>query len=143
MTSKPVPPTNPWSEPYWQAARAGRLVIPHCRACGRNSFYPRPSCPYCFSDDLEWIQCSGRGTVYSFTVVTNNAPSAFMADLPFVIAIVRLEEGVQMLTNLVEWAPEALRCDLPVEVTFERLSDEITLPKFKPRRAGQELGRHA
>ena len=143
MPSKPVPPMNPWSEPYWQAARAGRLVIPQCRACGRVSFYPRPSCPYCFSDQLGWVDCSGRGAVYSFTVVINNAPSAFTADMPFVIAIVRLEEGVQMLTQVVDCAPEAVRCDMPVEVTFERLTDEITLPKFKPRRAGQEPVQHA
>ena len=143
MPPRAVPPVNPWSEPFWQAARAGRLIIPRCRACGRNSFYPRPSCPFCFSDELEWIECSGRGTVYSFTVVTNNAPSAFMADLPFVIAIVRLEEGVQMLTNIVDCRPEALCCDMPVEVTFARLTDEMTLPKFRPRRSGQELEQDA
>jgi uncharacterized OB-fold protein len=75
--------------------------------------------------------------------VTNNAPSAFMADMPFVIAIVRLEEGVQMLTQVVDCALEAVCCDMPVEVTFERLTDEVTLPKFKPRQARQELEAHA
>ncbi len=133
MTEKPLPPMNAWSEPFWRAARAGRLIIQHCRACGRNIFYPRLACPFCFADQPEWIEASGRGTVYTFSVVENNSPSAFLEDMPFVIAIVRLEEGVQLMTNIVGCDPAAVRCEMPVEVVFERLTDEVTLPKFKPR----------
>lgn len=132
-TQKPTPPMTAWSEPYWKAARAGKLMIQKCAECGRNIFYPRLACPFCSSDRLSWIQSSGRGTVYTFSVVQNNAPSAFVADLPFVIAIVRLEEGVQMMTNIVGCEPNEVRCEMPVEVVFEKLTDEITLPKFKPR----------
>jgi uncharacterized OB-fold protein len=135
LPPKPQPTVDAWTLPYWQAARAGRLLIQQCRACGRFIFYPRQSCPFCFRDEPAWVESSGRGTVYSFTVVENNAPSAFAGDLPFVIAVVQLEEGVRMLTNLVGCDPAAVRCDLPVEVIFEPLTAEITLPKFKPREA--------
>jgi uncharacterized OB-fold protein len=131
-TFKPIPPIHPWTEPFWTAARAGRLMIQQCRSCGQNIFYPRLHCPFCSLDQLNWIECSGKGTVYTFSVVQNNAPSAFLNDMPFVIAIVRLEEGVQMMTNIVGCDPSEVHCDMPVRVAFDPLSDEITLLKFKP-----------
>ena len=133
-TEKPIPPINIWSEPYWKAAREGKLLIQQCEKCGRHIFYPRLACPFCFSDHVKWVEVTGKGTVYSFSVVENNAPSAFIGDMPFVIAIVRLEEGVQLMTNIVGCDPKEVRCEMPIEVVFEKLNDEITLPKFKPRR---------
>jgi len=129
---KPVPIVNPWARPFWDAARERRLLIQHCRDCHKHVFYPRVACPHCFSENLEWVQASGRGTVYSYTVVYNNAPSAFIPDIPYVVAVIDLAEGVRMLSNIVECDLDALRCDMPVEVTFERLNDEFTLPKFRP-----------
>lgn len=131
-TPKPEPVVNPWARPFWEAAAEHRLVYQHCASCGKNVFYPRLACPHCFSDDLEWQDSSGRGTVYTYTVVMNNAPSAFIADMPFVIAIVRLEEeGVQMLSNIVQCEPGEVRCDMPVEVVFEE-QGSFTLPRFRP-----------
>ncbi len=132
QTHKPIPPIHPWTQPFWQAAREHRLVVQRCQDCGRNIFYPRLHCPFCLSGKLGWIECSGRGRVYTFSVVQNNAPSAFNDDMPFVIAIVRLEEGVQIMTNIVGCNPAEVRCDMPVSVTFEALDDHITLPKFRP-----------
>lgn len=129
---KPVPPVNFWTAPYWEAAREGKLIIQKCQNCQKYIFYPRMSCPFCFSDRIEWVQASGRGTVYTYTVVSNNAPSAFLADMPYVVAVVRLEEGVQMMTNIVGCDPGEVYCDMPVKVVFEKLTDEITLPKFRP-----------
>jgi uncharacterized OB-fold protein len=134
--NKPIPPMNPWAEPFWAGTREGKLLIQKCADCGKHVFYPRLVCPSCFSERLDWIEASGRGTVYSHTLVQNNPPSAFIEDLPFTIAIVELEEGVRMMTNVVECDPESVYCDMPVEVTFERLTDEITLPKFKPLAKG-------
>lgn len=131
---KPSPQVNPWAKPFWDAAKEEKLVLQKCKACERHIFYPRIACPHCFSDDIEWVEASGRGTLYSFTVVENNAPSAFMKDLPFVVALIRLEEGVQMLSNVVDCDFSELRCDMPVEVTFEKLNEEFTLPKFRPVR---------
>jgi len=130
--TKPIPIVNPWARPFWDAAREGRLIIQKCKECNKNIFYPRIACPYCFSDGLEWVEASGKGTIYSFTVVENNAPSAFIQDMPYVVAIVKLEEGVQMLSNIVGCDTRELKCDTPVEVTFEKLNDEFTLPKFRP-----------
>ena len=89
---KPVPVINPWAKPFWEAARKEQLVYQRCKDCGTNVFYPRIACINCFSDNLDWIRASGKGTIYSYTVVESNCPSAFIDDLPFVIAIVKLEE---------------------------------------------------
>lgn len=129
--TKPLPPIHPWTKPFWDGTREGKLLIEQCQECHHHIFYPRLSCPFCLSDRLGWIESTGRGTIYTFSVVQNNAPSAFLDDMPFVIAIVRLEEGVQMMTNIVGCDPAEVRCDMPVTVTFEPLDDEITLPKFR------------
>ena len=144
MHSPPLPPAAPvppkpvcsaCARPFWDGARQGRLLIQKCGSCGQNIFYPRLSCPACFSEKLDWVEASGRGSIYSYTVVYNNAPSAFVADVPYVVAVIRLEEGVQMLSNIVECDHEKLACDMPVEVVFEELDEEFTLPKFRPSRA--------
>jgi uncharacterized OB-fold protein len=135
MPEKPIPPIQPWAEPFWAAAREEKLLIQHCRGCDRYVFYPRLQCPACFSAKLEWIEACGRGRVYTYSVVLNNPPSAFQNDVPFVIAIVELEEGVRLMTNIVGCKPDAVRCDMPVEVVFEKATDEITLPKFTPAAA--------
>ncbi|MFH1137601.1 MAG: Zn-ribbon domain-containing OB-fold protein [Pseudomonadota bacterium] len=129
---KPVPVVNPWAKPFWDAAREHKLIIQKCDDCGTHIFYPRIACPNCFSDNVSWTEASGKGTVYSYTIVESNAPSAFIADIPYVVAVIKLEEGVRILSNIVGCAPGDVRCDLPVEVTFEKLNEEFTLPKFKP-----------
>ena len=133
--AKPQPVVAPWARPFWDATRENRLILQHCNGCGKAIFYPRQSCPHCFSDKLGWQPASGRGTVYSYTVVESNAPSAFQADVPYVVAVIRLEEGVQMLSNIVGCELAQLRCDMPVQVVFEKLDEEFTLPKFRPAAA--------
>ncbi len=129
---KPVPVVNTWAQPFWDAARQNRLEIQKCCSCNKHIFYPRMACPHCSSDNIEWVQCSGRGKIYSFTVVESNAPSAFAGDIPYVVAVIKLDEDVQMLSNVVDCDFDDLRCDMPVEVVFEQLDDEFTLPKFTP-----------
>lgn len=132
---KPEPVVQPWAQPYWDAARDHRLVLQHCSRCDQVIHYPRVACPHCGAgaDALDWREATGRGTIYSYTVVESNAPSAFIADIPYVVAVIRLEEGVQMLSNVVDCDPYSLRCDQPVEVTFRELNDRYTLPCFRPR----------
>jgi uncharacterized protein len=132
IPAKPVPVVNPWAKPFWDAAREEKLVYQKCRNCNTNIFYPRIACPQCFSDDIEWVEASGRGTVYSCTVVESNAPSAFINDIPYVVAVIKLEEGVQLLSNIIGCDPYEVTCDMPVQVVFEKLNDEFTLPKFTP-----------
>ncbi len=137
---KPIPVVNTWAIPFWEGCAEQELKIQKCKECEHPIFYPRIACPNCGSDELEWIVTSGRGKVYSYTVVENNAPSAFAQDVPYVVAVIRLEEGVQMLSNIVECDFSELACDMPVEVVFEKLNDEFTLPKFRPVDAGLERG---
>ncbi len=129
---RPLPTIQSWTEPYYRGAREGRLVIQRCKDCKKHIFYPRMYCPYCFSDQIEWVKASGKGKIYSYTVVMNNPPSAFVKDLPYVIAIIKLDEGVQMLTNIVDCDPKEVKFDMPVEITFQKITDEITLPQFRP-----------
>ncbi len=132
MTGKrPLPVPDSETAPYWAGTADGKLLIQSCGACGRHRFYPRLVCPHCMSDEVSWVEASGRGTIYSYTVVQRAAP-AFRDKVPYVVAIVELEEGVRMMSELLIDPPEAAAIGLPVTVTFEKVSDEITLPKFVP-----------
>ena len=131
---KPAPVVQPWAQPFWDAAKEHRLILQHCRECDRPIHYPRVVCPHCGAEELEWRPATGRGRVYSFTVVENNAPSAFLADMPYVVAVIDLEEGVRMLSNVVGADADELRCDMPVEVVFDDVDERFTLPKFRPVR---------
>lgn len=128
--TKPIPVPNEDSQVYWDGCREGRLLLQRCTSCGRHRFYPRILCLDCASTESEWIEASGRGRVYSYSVVHRAPGPAFKADVPYVLAIVELEEGVRMMTNIVGSAPADVRVDMPVRVVFERMTDEITLPKF-------------
>jgi uncharacterized OB-fold protein len=132
---KPVPYPSPETERYWQGCKQGELWLPYCLTCDAAYWYPRPFCPRCFSHDVEWRRASGRGTLYSFAIQYRPQGPGF--EPPYVTAIVQLEEGPRMLTNLVdvEPDPEHVRCDMPLEVVFEDISDEIALPKFRPASA--------
>lgn len=128
--TKPLPKPSPTSRPFWEAAKRHELMLQRCERCSRFIYYPRPRCPYCFSDRLKWEQCSGKGTLYSYTVVRRAASRAF-ADAPYVLAIVELAEGPRMTTNIVA-PPEDLRVDMPVAVFFDDVTPEHTLVKFRP-----------
>ena len=139
---RPLPsPLTPEARPYWDGARDGRLMIPRCRACGKAHLHPRVLCPFCGSRDLEWVRASGRGRLHSFEIAHQILNKAFKVKTPVVLAMVELEEGPRLLTNLVNVAPDptSIRCDMPVEVVFERQTDDITLPMFQPIGAGAHL----
>jgi len=129
-TPKFEPGATPETRPYWDAAREGRLDIPRCTACGKPHFYPRTSCPFCGSTELEWMTCSGRSTLHSYVISHRPAPG--FGDRT-VIAVVELEEGPRMMTNVVdvEPVPEALPLDLPLQVRFEQRG-EVAVPVFAP-----------
>ena len=108
-------------------------MVQKCLDCGALTFTPQPACSHCLSPKLEWVNASGRGTVYSYTVIWRPQMPDF--EVPYVAAIIDLEEGYQMLSNIVDCDPSEVHVDMPVEVTFRAASDEITLPYFKPRTA--------
>ena len=97
---KPLPKPSPTSRPYWEAARRHELQLQQCGACKAYIYYPRERCPHCMSDNLEWERVSGRGKLYSYTVV-RRASSRSFADAPYVLAIVELDEGPRMTTNMI------------------------------------------
>lgn len=127
---KPLPfPTQDTKE-YWEGCKHHQLLIQRCRNCGAFRFYPRPMCPNCNSMDNEWAEAKGKGKVYSWTVAVQQFHPAF--EVPYIVAIVELEEGVRIITNILECQPAELYVGMPVVVVFEDVTEEITLPKFKP-----------
>ena len=129
---KPLPRVDEEGRGYWEALARHELYFQRCRACGTNRFPPRAVCPACLSSATEWVQASGRGTVYSFTVTHQNQAPGFRESLPYVLAVVELEEGPRMMTNVVGCAPDAVRIGMPVEVEYDDVTAEITLAKFRP-----------
>jgi len=127
---KPLPKPSPTSRPYWEAARRHELQLQHCGACGGYIYYPRPRCPNCMSDNLTWERVTGRGKLYSYTIVRRASTRSF-ADGPYVLAIVELDEGPRMTTNLIT-PLEQLKIGMPVTVYFDDVTSEHTLVKFKP-----------
>lgn len=117
---------------FWEGCREGRLMLPWCSSCHRPHFYPRVFCPHCSSADIEWKQASGNGTIYTFAVVRQPIEQAFADLVPYVIAIVELEEGVRMMSHIVAIDPDEVRCDMKVAVEFKPYSDKIMLPTFRP-----------
>lgn len=129
MRTRPVPTVQPETAPYWEAARAGRLLLPRCRTCGRAHHHPRPWCPHCWSQDLTWEEAAGTGEVVTFTVVHQPPSPAF--ETPYVLAVIELDDGPRMMANVVDVDPSAVRIGLRVAVTFEPRG-EVALPQFRP-----------
>lgn len=132
MALKPVPRPYQDTAAYWEAASKGRLIIQKCGDCGHFQFFPRGVCSHCLSSTLDWKEASGRGKVHTFTISHRAPHPGFANKLPFVLAMVELEEGVRMMTNIVDCDPNTVRIDMPVKVVFEKLTDEIALPQFTP-----------
>jgi uncharacterized OB-fold protein len=131
--SIPLPQPTPLSQPHWDGCREGKLRVQRCEHCRTHVFIPQPVCPRCLGTQLAWVDSSGLGTVYSYTVVHRPQRPEFA--VPYVVAIVELDEGFHMLTNLVDCEPGDVEVGMPVVVRFQRMSDAITLPFFAPRRA--------
>ncbi|MGE5513270.1 MAG: Zn-ribbon domain-containing OB-fold protein [Bacteroidota bacterium] len=113
------------SEAYWEGARNGKLLLRHCTSCDRVHHYPRALCPHCFSDKLDWKEASGKGKIYTYSVM-RRAPE------PYVIAYVTLEEGVSMMTNIVDCDFDKVRIDQPVKVVFKASENGQPVPMFTP-----------
>jgi len=130
--AKPVPAADEESEPFFQGAREGKLMLMRCKSCGAYRFPSRDRCDVCWSTDTEWVQASGKGTVYTFGIMHQLYHPGFKDEIPYNVVVVELAEGPRTYSNLVGIANDQIRVGMPVEVTFERISDEISLPKFRP-----------
>jgi uncharacterized protein len=134
----PQPVANADSLPYWNAARERRLVIRKCRTCGDLHFMPRHLCPACWSDDLEWVDAKGAGRVHSFSIIRRASDPAFASRVPYVVALVELDEGPRMMANIL--GDDALDVAIgdAVNVIFEERGDGAMLAQFErtPRSEG-------
>lgn len=121
----PAPSVSSETQAYWDAAAQGKLLVRKCTACGETHHYPRTICPFCFSDKTEWITASGKGTVYSYSVMRR-------APVPYVMAYVTLAEGPTMMTNIVDCDVDKVRIGQDVKVVFKPTEDGPPLPMFAP-----------
>ena len=120
------PLLNIGDEPYYEAAGQGKLLLKKCAACGEVHFYPRGICPFCFSDKVSWQEAKGTGTIYTYSVTRRGGP------VPYCIAYVKLDEGVSMMTNIVDCDLDTVRCDQKVKVVFKKSEGGVSIPMFTP-----------
>jgi uncharacterized protein len=123
------------SEPFFDAAREQRLVIQKCSACNEHQHYPRKVCIHCGSSELEWVEAAGNGTVHTYTVIHQQGMPGWRDEVPYVAAIIDLDEGVRMTTTVVECSPDQMSIGMPVTVTFVDEGQEpgrYVLPRFRP-----------
>lgn len=135
----PRPQPTRDNAPFYEAARRGELRFQRCTPCGAFRHYPRPTCPECLSREFSWERASGRGTIYTWTIVRGPTLPAFQDRLPYNVVDVLLEEGVHFVSQVLDVAPEDIAAGMPVEAVFVPLDEEITLVKF--RRAAARAGR--
>lgn len=126
----PLPIPTETSQPHWDGCKQGELLVQQCADCNAYVFIPQESCTNCQGSNLNWVKSSGKGVLYSYTTVFR--PQRVEFEVPYVVAIVELEEGWHMLSNLVECDLDAIKVGMPIEVSFKKMTEEITLPMFKP-----------
>lgn len=131
--AKPMPRRTDETSAYWQGCHEGKLLVQACSHCGERQFYPRAMCMRCMSTELTMVESRGHGEVYAFTVVRRAPSPAFEPDLPYVVALVDLEDGIRMMSTIVGCPVEAVHSGMPVDVVFDRVSPEVALPRFCPR----------
>jgi uncharacterized OB-fold protein len=130
-SSLPQPVANADSLPYWNAARERRLLIRKCNACGALHFMPRHLCPGCWSDQLEWVEAKGTGSVHSFTIIRRAPMAAFAPRAPYVLALIDLDEGPRMMANVLGEDALSVRIGDRVKVTFEERGEGAMIPQFQ------------
>lgn len=130
--ARPLPSPNAETLPFWEGCRRGELLYQACGDCGRRQFYPRARCSICHSDRLDWARSGGLGTIHSFTIVHRAPSPAFRADVPYVIALVDLDEGFRMMMNVRRCPPEAVAIGMRVAVFFEKTEGDTPLPQAAP-----------
>jgi uncharacterized OB-fold protein len=129
---KPLPLPTRWSQPFWDASKEHRLVLKKCSKCGYIDHPPYLYCTACHADEHEWIEASGKATLAAYAINYFGVPFPFWADLPYVVALIDLAEGPRMISNIVECDFDELENGMELEVVYDDVSDEITLPKWRP-----------
>lgn len=131
MIELPRPVIDADTEQFWAAAREHRLLVQFCTKCNHAIHYPRALCPRCWNRDLEWRESCGRGEIYSYTVSRRAPVPAFADQIPLVVALIDLDEGARMMSNIVTDDPSKIRIGQRVRVVFHDIDEDFTLPKFE------------
>ena len=129
--TKPLPEIRPWTKEFWEGTKQGKLMLQRGKNTKKFIMYPKKYSPFDINEEMEWVEASGKGKIYSFSTVCANAPEAFAPEMPFTVAVVELEEGVRMCTNIVGATDDQIKIDAPVHAVFKKVSDEITLVNFE------------
>ncbi|MGD9762574.1 MAG: Zn-ribbon domain-containing OB-fold protein [Candidatus Binatia bacterium] len=130
--AKPIPAITPEMKPFFEGAKRHELRVQECAGCGARRFPARPVCSTCLSFAARWVRASGRGEVFSFTVMHRVYHPGFAAEVPYAVVLVQLAEGPKMTSNLLGVEPRAIRVGMPVRVVFDDITAEVTLPRFVP-----------
>lgn len=130
-TAAPLPTPTPVTQPFWDAASEHRLLLQRCVG-GHTFYYARSHCPVCLSDEVTWVEASGQGRLYSYTVARRPQSADFAEDVPYIIAAITLAEGPRMTSLLVEADPDEVEIDGEVEVVWDDVTDSVSLPYFRP-----------
>ena len=128
---KPIPAITPEMRPFFEAAKRHELVVQRCTGCGTHRLPPRELCSSCLATESTWVEVSGHGEIFSYTVMHQIYHPAFAAEVPYAVVVVKLAEGPKMISNLVDCPLSEIRIGMPVAVVFEPVSDTVTLPKFR------------
>jgi uncharacterized protein len=129
---RPLPFVYEENKPFWEGTKRHELMIQRCKDCGKYQFFPRSTCMNCLSENIEWVKAGGKGKVYSFTIAYRPGHPAFVDKVPYNIAIIELDEGVRLPSNITGCKNTDIKCDMRVEVVFEDITPEVSLPCFKP-----------
>lgn len=129
---KPRPTPTLDSQPFWDGIKEGRLLLQKCGNCGKVRHYPRPMCDACYSMEVDWVEAAGRGTVHSWTVAHHAFNPGFKGELPYVVALVDLDEGVRISAQMRDVKPDAMKIGMPVRIDLEDAGNGVILPVFRP-----------
>lgn len=129
---KPLPKPSKWSRPFWEGTKEHKLLLKTCSDCGHIDHPPYLYCTNCMCEEHAWVEASGKATLFSFAINTFGVPFPFMEDLPYVLALVDLEEGPRMISNVVNCDHDELKKGMSLQVVFEEAAAEVTLPKWQP-----------
>ena len=132
MSEKPLPISSHESAAFWEGCRNHELRVQRCEGCGHFAFPPASRCPQCLASSLKWTKTSGRGKIYSFVIYHRAYHPGFEKEIPYVVALVELDEGPRLISNIIECDLQSVRCEMPVEVVFEEMAEQVTLYKFRP-----------
>ena len=131
--NKPLPTPTPATQPFWDALRQHKLMLQRSKKTGKVIYYPRSVSPHGPKDELKWVECSGKGKVYSFTVARRPTAPQWNDDGPLILAMVEIEEGAVLTANILNCAPEDVKVGMKVRAVFEDVTPEVTLLQFEPR----------